>query len=198
MKKEIFFEEVFDAQKQFRIVLDAMAHPGIIYTLNDFDLETPLYFSKASAVIAFTLLNADASFHAMGDFGINQYIALNTAANEKTFEKADFVFMNGQDNPDALSDFKIGSLSYPEDSATVIIDVEKVSDSNFEKSIEIIFRGPGVEIQNKVFIGGIRTEILDKVKEINFEFPLGIDLIFCDKDNQIVGLPRSNKFDFKI
>jgi len=39
---------------------------------------------------------------------------------------------------------------------------------------------------------------LETVKEINFEFPLGIDLIFCDKNNQIVGLPRSNNFDYKV
>jgi alpha-D-ribose 1-methylphosphonate 5-triphosphate synthase subunit PhnH len=198
MKKEIFFEEVFDAQEQFRIVLDAMAHPGIIYNLKDFDFEAPLYISNASAVIAFALLNADTSFHATGDFHISQYIALNTGAIEETYEKADFVFIKGSENAEVLFKLKHGNLSYPEDSATLLIDVDEISNSYFEKSIQIIFRGPGVEFENRGFFGGLNIEILETVKEINFEFPLGIDLIFCDKNNQIVGLPRSNNFDFKI
>jgi alpha-D-ribose 1-methylphosphonate 5-triphosphate synthase subunit PhnH len=198
MKKEIFFEEVFDAQEQFRIVLDAMAHPGIIYNLKDFDFEAPLYLSNASAVIAFALLNADASFHATGDSNINQYLAINTGAVHETIENSDFVFINGSENAEVLFKLKHGNLSYPEDAATVLIDVENMSNSYFENSIEIIFRGPGVEFENRVFVRGLNIEILQTVKEINFEFPLGIDLIFCNKNNQIVGLPRSNNFDFKI
>lgn len=198
MKKEIFFEEVFDAQEQFRIVLDAMAHPGIIYNLSDFKFEAPEGISKASTLIAFTFLNADTSFCTIDNYHINEYLALNTGAVVETFEKADFVFINGSDNAEVLIQTKQGSLSYPEDSATIIIDVEEISKFYFEKSIEIIFRGPGVESENTVFFGGLNVEILQKVLEINFEFPLGIDLIFCDKYNQIVALPRSNNFDFKI
>jgi alpha-D-ribose 1-methylphosphonate 5-triphosphate synthase subunit PhnH len=198
MKKEICFEEVFDAQEQFRIVLDAMAHPGIIYQLNDFDFEAPPYLSNAAAVIAFALLNTDVSFHAIGDSLIIDYLVLNTGAVEETFEKADFVFINGNINAEVLYKFKNGTLSYPEDSATVLVDVEKISKFYLEGSSEIIFRGAGVEFENKVFLQGLKNEILATVKEINFEFPLGIDLIFCDKNNQIVGLPRSNNFDFKV
>ncbi len=198
MKKEICFEEVFDAQEQFRIVLDAMAHPGIIYHLKDFDFEAPPYLSNASAVIAFALLNSDVSFHAIGDAHISDYLALNTGAVEETFEKADFVFINGNNNADVLFKLKYGNLSYPEDSATVLIDVEEISKFHLDGITEIIFRGPGVEFENKVFFRGLNSEILETVKEINFEFPLGIDLIFCDKNNQIVGLPRSNNFDYKV
>jgi alpha-D-ribose 1-methylphosphonate 5-triphosphate synthase subunit PhnH len=89
-------------------------------------------------------------------------------------------------------------LSYPEDSATVLIEVAEISKFYLESTIEIIFRGPGVEFENRVFFRGLSMEILAAVKENNFEFPLGIDLIFCDKNNQIVGLPRSNNFDFKV
>jgi alpha-D-ribose 1-methylphosphonate 5-triphosphate synthase subunit PhnH len=93
---------------------------------------------------------------------------------------------------------KYGNLSYPEDSATVLIDVEEISKFHLDGSTEIVFRGPGVEFENRVFFQGLNSEFLETVKEINFEFPLGIDLIFCDKNNQIVGLPRSNNFDFKV
>jgi alpha-D-ribose 1-methylphosphonate 5-triphosphate synthase subunit PhnH len=198
MKKEICFEEVFDAQEQFRIVLNAMSHPGIICHLKDFDFETPTYLSNASAVIAFALLNTDVSFHAIGDSHIRDYLALNTGAVEETFEKADFVFMNGNTNAEVLNKLKYGNLSYPEDSATVLIDVEEISKFHLDGSTEIVFRGPGVEFENRVFFQGLNSEFLETVKEINFEFPLGIDLIFCDKNNQIVGLPRSNNFDFKV
>jgi alpha-D-ribose 1-methylphosphonate 5-triphosphate synthase subunit PhnH len=198
MKKEICFEEVFDAQEQFRIVLDAMAHPGIIYNLKDFDFEAPPYLSNASVVIAFALLNADASFHAIGDAHISDYLALNTGAVEETIEKADFVFINENNNAEVLFKLKHGNLSYPEDSATVLIDVEEISKFHLDGSTEIIFRGPGVELENRVFFRSLNSEILETVKEINFEFPLGIDLIFCDKNNKIVGLPRSNNFDYKV
>jgi len=198
MKKQICFEEVFDAQEQFRIVLDAMAHPGKIYQLKDFDFEAPSALSNASAVIAFTLLNTDAFFHTLGNSHIRDYLALNTGAVEETFEKADFVFIQGNSNAECLFKVKHGTLSYPEDSATVLIEVTEISKFYLDSTVEIIFRGPGVEFENRVFFQGLNSEILETVKEINFDFPLGIDLIFCDKNNQIVGLPRSNNFDFKI
>jgi alpha-D-ribose 1-methylphosphonate 5-triphosphate synthase subunit PhnH len=179
-------------------VLDAMAHPGKIYQLKDFDFESPSALSNASAVIAFALLNSDASFHTLGTSHISDYLALNTGAVEETFEKADFVFIQGNSNAEFLFKLKHGTLSYPENSATVLIEVAEISKFYLDGCTEIIFRGPGVEFENKVFVRGLNSEILEAVKEINFEFPLGIDLIFCDKNNQIVGLPRSNNFDFKV
>jgi len=198
MKKEICFEEVFDAQEQFRIVLDAMAHPGKIYQLKDFDFETPSALSNASAVIAFALLNADTSFHTLGNSQLSEYLSVNTGAIQETFERADFVFIQGNSNAEFLFRLKHGTLSYPEDSATLLIEVAEINKFYLDGCTEIIFRGPGVEFENRVFFRGLSMEILAAVKEINFEFPLGIDLIFCDKNNQIVGLPRSNNFDFKV
>ncbi|HEY4325573.1 MAG TPA: phosphonate C-P lyase system protein PhnH [Mucilaginibacter sp.] len=196
MRREINYDEVFDAQEQFRLLLDSMAHPGKINLLPDMDVVPPTGLNKGSALIAFALLNTDVSFHASGvnSKEISSYIALNTTSQPVTVHDADFIFIGGLHHEGILFEAKTGNLPYPEESATFIIDVETTSQEAIDDAILIVLKGPGIKTEERVYIKGIQAELLAAVKEQNTEFPLGVDLMITDQQNRVICIPRSNQF----
>jgi alpha-D-ribose 1-methylphosphonate 5-triphosphate synthase subunit PhnH len=46
MIKEIVFDAVFDAQKSFRLLLDAFSHPGTIYSFDHFEFNQPQFIDS--------------------------------------------------------------------------------------------------------------------------------------------------------
>jgi alpha-D-ribose 1-methylphosphonate 5-triphosphate synthase subunit PhnH len=197
MKREVIYDEVFDAQQHFRLLLDSMARPGKINTLTDMDILPPAGINKASAMVSFALLNTDVSFYAEGgeSKAIETYIALNTAAKPVGVIDADFIFINGLNDAETVFEAKIGNLSYPEESATFVIDVELITENADEAELALTLKGPGIETVKQVYINGINPDILKAVREQNLEFPLGIDLMLTDKNNNILCIPRSNLFE---
>lgn len=196
MRREVNYDEVFDAQQQFRIILDSMSRPGKINLMPQMDIEPPAGINNASVLISFALLNTDVSFFVTGDnsAAITPYIALNTTAQPKPINDADFIFMDGLADEAIIADAKVGTLSYPEESATIIISVDEINEDKLAGSVKLTLKGPGVETEMQVSLSGLNPEILHAVKEQNLEFPLGIDVILVDKDNRIICIPRSNRF----
>ncbi|MFM9837809.1 MAG: phosphonate C-P lyase system protein PhnH [Cyclobacteriaceae bacterium] len=196
MRREVSYDEVFDAQEQFRIIMDAMARPGKIHRLPQLDILPPEGLNKVSALVGFGLLNADVSF-ACSDFNENEiesYLSVNTGAYPSSIELADYVFFTGNEDASVLQKVKMGTLSYPEQSATLILSITSISEMETEGVLKIILKGPGIENTNTVFVTGVNDKLLNEIKIINQEFPLGVDLILTDIDNQLICIPRSNHF----
>lgn len=198
MRRETTFNEVHDAQRYYRLLMDSMARPGKINTLYDKEVFPPGAINKATALIAFSLLNADVYFHYTGVNAeeVNNYILLNTSSSPVDVKHADFVFLNGKNESPIIPTMKTGSLPYPEEGATVIIDVELISDEFQDGTVGIELRGPGVNGELVVFVKGIQQSILEQLFETNGEFPLGVDAILTDKMNRIICIPRSNRFSW--
>ncbi len=199
MRREVIYDEVFDAQEQFRLLLDSMARPGKINSMPDMDIIPPAGLNKASAMIAFALLNTDVSFYAEGEGSdaIESYIALNTTAAQVGVGEADFVFINGLYDAGIIFDAKTGTLPYPEESATFVIDVDAITEDAGDSELILTLKGPGIETTKQVYINGINPGILKAVREQNMEFPLGVDLMLTDKNNNILCIPRSNLFEIE-
>jgi alpha-D-ribose 1-methylphosphonate 5-triphosphate synthase subunit PhnH len=193
MKKEIVFDEVFDAQEQFRILLNAFAKPGIINTFCNFDFEVPSGFNTSSLIVAFALLNADVHFFSTDDV-LNKYISLNTNSTLSGVATADFIFIRPEETQLAINHCKTGTLSYPEESATLVITVTRVANVFFENSIGITCSGPGIKDTNTFFVTGIASKEIEALLAMNEEFPLGVDIVLADDHLQIVSLPRSTKY----
>ena len=196
MRRETIYDEVYDAQENFRLLLDSMARPGKINVLPDMDILPPTGINKSSTLIALSLLNADASFIsiATNNQEITTYLALNTGATVASINTADYIFLNGDQAPALIDGAKHGNLSYPEESSTLIIDVNKISISPILNAVQLILKGPGIETETVVYIDGINPHLLQAIKELNLEFPLGIDLMLTDKQNNLICIPRSNRF----
>ncbi len=195
LNRESHYDEVFDAQLHFRIILDAMAKPGIIKTIDGVKINPPQGIHHASSLIGFALLNADTCFSSvqLNQKEIAEYLLLNTGAPFVTEASADFIFMDGMQPAELIASIKFGTLEYPENSATIIIDVEEISDSMNEGSLSLILSGPGIENQHRVFIKGMGEQIISFRSEVNAEYPLGIDMILTDLNNRMICIPRTSK-----
>ena len=196
METEIVYDEVFDAQEHYRLILDSMARPGKINTLPPLNINEPMDINNASALIAFALLNTDASFCAPEDETVSNFIKLHTSAKVAEMENADLVFVSGLRDDDFISSLKTGTLPYPENSATVIADVTRISAAAMSNCLQLTLKGPGVKDTATVYVAGLSTVLLDDLKEQNLEFPLGIDLMLTDSHNQMICIPRSNDFSY--
>lgn len=193
MIKEINYNEVFDSQRHFRAILDCMARPGKINNIADVDLNVPNQINKASALIGFTLLSSESKFFVVeNNEAINGYLTANTLAHPSDINFADFVFLNGNINENELELIKTGQLEYPEDSATVVVDLDQVSDQNMPDSIPIVISGPGVVDLKTLFIKGTSKKILLDLIGLNEEFPLGVDIILTDREGHILCIPRTS------
>jgi phosphonate C-P lyase system protein PhnH len=176
-----------------------MARPGKINHLDQVELNPPAELNKASALAAFALMNGDVSFHAvnMGD-DLTAYLKANTRAAASSIEDAAFVFVDGNEEPDALEGIHCGVLTYPETAATLVIQVDAVSDTPLPGGLKLQLEGPGVGSTSPVYVRRLNPELLLALQARNMEFPLGIDtLLTCDNgacgDPCVLGIPRTTK-----
>jgi len=198
MNNPITYDVVFDAQQHYRLILDSMARPGKINVIPPVEIDEPMDINNASALIAFALLNTDASFYAAEGDEVSNFISLNTSAVNADLEDADLVFISGLHEEEFVQQLKAGTLSYPENSATIIADVNRISKVKINASLELTLKGPGVKDAEAIYVAGLNAAILDELKTQNEEFPLGIDLILTDRDNNMICIPRSNDFSYSL
>lgn len=197
MIREISYNDVFDAQTHFRIILDSMARPGKVNNIGEIKIQSPEKLNTTSALVGFALLNSDVTFYTNNNSSeISEYFIVNTNSKFATIEHADFVFINGTDDGQILLETNAGVLEYPEKSATVIIDVDNIYDVPKDQTHEIILQGPGVDGEKRVYVRNISASILESMKEQNSEYPLGIDVILTDREGNIMCIPRSNNFNW--
>jgi len=184
---------IFDAQLVFRKVLDAMARPGKVVNLSDISLNPPAE-NKYPFLILFTLLDHEVGFKVLGAKNkgdteeMSRYITSNTGGRESSLENADFILIYGGSSGGRMHEMKRGTLEYPDESTTLIYDVERIG-----TGMLLTISGPGIRDERKMAIDGIKEEEIRDMVRVNSEFPLGIDVIFSDRYGNIIALPRSMK-----
>jgi alpha-D-ribose 1-methylphosphonate 5-triphosphate synthase subunit PhnH len=190
MHKETKYDEVFDAQRHYRQLLDCMARPGKINVLPRPEWAPPAGLHTAGALVGFALLNPDVSFCVLGAGAdtLTQYIQINTAAKTDAVALADYIFMDG-DAPMPVA--KRGTLPYPEESATLVVAVDRLSAEGGDVAVSLT--GPGVEGRRTFWIDGLDIAFLSQLRECNAEFPLGIDVVLTDAEQRIACIPRSSQ-----
>ena len=199
MQTELNYDTVFDAQEHFRLLLDSMARPGKINTFPVSEIFPPEGLNIGGALTAFALLNPDATYFICGNRAeiIGEYLLNNTASQRAEMSIADYVFIPEGYFGEELSGARVGTSTYPEDSATFIVACDLISHTAHRGSLEFTLKGPGVNGEATVFISGLNPELLDFVREQNSEYPIGLDLIITDNYNNLLCMPRSNKFEFR-
>ena len=196
MQKEIQYDEVFDAQRHYRLILDSMARPGKISVLPEMELTAPNGIHAAGALVGFALLNADVSYYVEGPsaYEVSHYLLVNTSARPEVKEEADYIFVDSSVPADLLQQLKVGTLPYPEDSATVVVAVNGLA--NEGDGIILLLTGPGILGERKLCVAGPDRAFFETIGMINGEFPLGIDVILTDADRRVACIPRSTKVKF--
>lgn len=192
MIRETLYDEVFDAQRHFRTVLDCMARPGKINRFAPLALTPPADFPRAAAYVGFALLNADVAAHVAGyaDTAAS-YLRANTQCRTESAALADFLFLRGEDDPAPVAAAKTGVPAYPEGGATAVIAVDHIGKSSGTGGLQLTLEGPGIETREIVFVTGLHARMLDALKAKNAEFPLGVDAMLVSADECVVCLPRT-------
>jgi alpha-D-ribose 1-methylphosphonate 5-triphosphate synthase subunit PhnH len=194
MPRETAYDEVFDAQRHFRVLLDAMARPGEIAVLDGVDINPPGSLHPAGALIGLALFDRDVEFHVDGSRReAEEYLALNTAARPGDAAQADFLFLEGNRPGPALEAARVGDPRYPEEGATAIIQVEKISSLSLPGGWKMALSGPGVDGETTVFIAGLDPAVLEELAEKNAEFPTGVDAMLTAPDGTLLCLPRTTR-----
>lgn len=184
MKQLHQFDEVFDSQKTFRILLEAMANPFRELSIQEAAEKMYGDYPQLLAV-AMTLLDNEVSYHVCGDVELAEQIKLLTHAEETGVAKADYIFITDSSKlAQAVAEAKTGTLENPHKGATLVVENDDT------QAIDAEFYGPGIKDTAKVTITGLMEQAVKLRNEQEYEYPQGIDYIFVTKAGSIRCIPR--------
>ncbi len=187
------FDPVFDCQKVFKSLMNAMARPGTAFSIAESvdKLNTP----KAHVVAtARTLLDNHCRFFVWNDAVLTEEIRELTYAEPASPEEADYLFVpRAADAADAvalLSRAKTGTLTQPHRSATLFVAQEQLAGDE-----EVVLSGPGVNGEIALSLPASGMAWLRARQDANVELPCGVELYFVTPDGQIVCVPRKTNVE---
>lgn len=201
--------ELHRAQRAFRSVLDAFAHPGTVHEVEPapenparpialdaaLDLVTRLFVDQA---VTFGVADSEADAAAA-------YLTSETHARRVALRDADFIVVparaDAQTAYEAVAEACRGTLVSPEKGATVLVGCARLAGvpagasaaepaEPAEPAVHVVaLRGPGVADVNRFAVD--RIDWLNARAARGDEFPRGIEIVLVDADGRVVAVPRS-------
>ena len=177
----------FASQSAFRALMDAMARPGEIRTLDSIAAPAPL--APATAALVQSLADyespiwLDPAFAAVP--AITDWIRFHTGA-PIVAAPGDALFALIAD-PRVLPEFTVfaqGTEEYPDRSTTVIVQVERFAGS------PLVLKGPGIRTICPFAAEPLPKDFGQRLRDNRELFPRGIDLVLV-AGREIAALPRS-------
>ena len=169
-------------QTNFRLLLDAMAYPGRRFALH----AVPNKEHAALSVLA-TLLDAEVTLSDPYNLlSADDWLMLQSKSTSE--DKADYVLCDASQSPNFLP--KLGTLPDPEQSATLIVIVNKIGKGVSKLKLS----GPGIKNIEYLIVDGLNSEWLSERNDWVCSFPLGVDMILVD-DQCVAALPRTTKVE---
>lgn len=183
-------DPIFDAQAAFRILLDALAHPGQVYDLQS-DTDSVADVSAEVLAILLSLGDADTPIWIdpiwQSDI-LSAHLAFHTGAPvTNSPEEAVFAVVSPAAFAAPFKSFSIGTPEYPDRSTTVIIPVE-----GFGDRAPLILEGPGIEGDQPFFPEPMPEGLAGQITVNAALYPLGIDMIFT-APGKVAAVPRSSQ-----
>ncbi|HHX13762.1 MAG TPA: phosphonate C-P lyase system protein PhnH [Clostridiales bacterium] len=184
LTKKHNFDAVFDSQKLFRLLLEAISNPTRIVDIKE--IADKLFGSYPELLaVAMTLLDNETGFSIYGSDSLSADIAALTLARREAVSAADFIFVCDKSGiQEAIEKAKYGTLAQPHKSATVVIQ------SDGAQAGSLTLSGPGIA-------GAVEIPVSQAVKDAlacraaqNYEYPQGIDLIFVSDKGELMAVPR--------
>jgi alpha-D-ribose 1-methylphosphonate 5-triphosphate synthase subunit PhnH len=183
-----FAEPVFPSQSVFRMLMDGMARPGSIRTIEP-EIGQPTGFGAAAGATALTLcdhetpvwLSAGLSKSAAGE-----WIGFHTGApitREKS--EARFAFIEAGAPLSSFGLFSTGTQEYPDRSTTLVVEVLALGEGE-----PFSLTGPGIESVTSVAIKGLPEAFHRLWADNRTLFPRGIDVVLTAGRN-LLCLPRT-------
>ncbi|WP_183728526.1 phosphonate C-P lyase system protein PhnH [Paraburkholderia sp. WP4_3_2] len=195
-----FADPVHDTQAVFRTLLNALSRPGTIELI-----ETPLPAAEAIEAASDGTpragLAAFAALLALADYATPIWLAQPDAALAAalrfhadaplaaTPREAAFAYVHDAAMLPPLDTFACGTAESPEQSATVFVRVDSLTDG-----APLTLSGPGIQTTQRFAPTGLPASLWQERAALAPLFPCGIDFYFvCGA--RIVGLPRSTRVE---
>lgn len=173
-----FADPARDAAHAFRAVMEAMARPGTIQSLAGAGAPG---LSAAAATVLLTLTDTTTPLHLAGSLDgpdLRRWIAFHTGAPIVAAGDAAFALGRWRDLQ-PVSRFRIGEPSYPDRSATLIVEMDRLTNDGPRLT------GPG--IRDAAHLSLPETAAFRANRAL---FPLGFDTILTCGD-RLAALPRT-------
>jgi alpha-D-ribose 1-methylphosphonate 5-triphosphate synthase subunit PhnH len=186
MSETGFTNTAIDSAHAFRIIMQAMARPGVAVRL-EAALEAPAPLYVTSAAVALTLCDFQTPVWlspALRNERTVQYLRFHTGAPlVEQMEAAQFAFLPAEEwNPVSL--FAQGTHDYPDRSATLVIQAKQ-----FNRR-DVVLTGPGIKGAVGFGVEGLAQAFWAAMVENHARFPIGVDVIFAAPQS-IAAVPRS-------
>ena len=180
-----FASPVVDAQRTFRLVLDAMANPGRIVEVPEPAAAMPL--REAQAALCLTLLDFETPvWLGPGVAGAADWLRFHCGCPLVADPaKARFAVLRSGSIEAPLSAFDPGEDEYPERSATLLIEVEALGSGT-----PLQLRGPGVPVAREMAVVGLPEPFWGEWEANAALFPRGVDLVLT-AGRRLAALPRT-------
>lgn len=186
---------IHDIAGAYRELIYACSYPGEKVSVEKFcmgnTIETPM--RTTTLLFALSLLDVEVTFAVVGEKKnqVAKFLKNLTYAKEVSYQDADFIFIlkeaKEEEKIQAIQEAKIGTLTDPHCSATVLCEVESI-----EQGEVFLASGSGILEETVIEIEFFRG--WDRQRQIkNKEFPLGIDFYLLDSKYQLIALPRTTK-----
>lgn len=182
-----FADPVLDSQAAFRCLLDAMARPGRIQTV-EAPGRCPDGLDRATAATLLTLTDADTLLWTDAGAEVRAWISFHTGARF-TGEVADADFVLAVAGPPDWRKLAGGTDEAPQDGATVILQIFAMQASGAWR-----LSGPGIEHAHHFAVEPVPDDFLAHWRENGARFPRGFDLILTAGD-RLAALPRTIRIE---
>ncbi len=169
--------------RAFRAILEAMARPGTIHTVQGANPPAPL--PVATGVALLTLADGTTPLHLAGAAdcaAVRDWVAFHIGAPLVGPAEADFA-VGTWAALQPVARFRIGQPDYPDRSATLIAEVDRLTGHG------ACLTGPGIE--TATWLSLPETAAFRANRAL---FPLGFDCLFTF-GNRLAGLPRSTRVE---
>jgi alpha-D-ribose 1-methylphosphonate 5-triphosphate synthase subunit PhnH len=185
-----FTDPARDAQRAFRAVLDAIAHPTRSYPLAG-PAEPPAALGRGLAAVALTLLDEDCAVWLGGALArgaeIAAWLAFHTGARRVDTAAAAGFVIAGPDVLPPLASLALGTDEAPHLSATVVLDVRGCAGP-----ARFTARGPGIDGAVTLTAPWAPDGFADAWHRNTEVFPRGVDLLLVDEDT-VTAVPRTTR-----
>lgn len=178
-----FTEGPVQSARAFREILEAMARPGTIRRVQGARPPEPLSIAAGTALLVLT--DPTTRLHLAGRAdcpSVRDWVAFHIGAPLTTAEAADFA-VGTWDALQPVTRFRIGQPDYPDRSATLIVECDRLVNHG------PCLTGPGIE--SATWLNLPETAAFRANRAL---FPLGFDTLFTAGD-RIAGLTRSTRVE---
>jgi len=183
-----FADPVLDAQRTFRVALDAMAHPGRVARLTGMP-EAPPPLDVAATALCLTLADPDTAIwldSAAAGRAVVEYLRFHCGCPlAATPRAADFAVIAEPIGLPSWDVFPEGTDEEPERGATLIVQVARL-----HADVGRRLTGPGIATECRLTAEGLPEAAWRVLGAVPGRFPRGVDAFLVAGD-ELVAIPRT-------